>query len=685
MTGKMSVLAGLLIVAGCSGAVAPPPPPSDAGEQPPVDAGVEPDAGAVPDAGTEPDAGAPDAGPPDAGRTPPQLAWRKVAEDPPSRSNHVSFYWPPLKRVLMFSGNHVTGPIHDAWSWDGTAWQPRPLGATEYPERKNAGLAVDSAGGQVFVFGGTWSGYPVAGGPHVVRVLGDTQRWDGTGWTELQPAAAPSPRGGAAMTWDSARGQAVLFGGSDNVSTFDDTWTFDGTTWTQRTLTTHPSGRINARMAYDPLRQRVVLFSGQAIAPTGAAVNLADTWEWDGTEWRDVTALSAQPEGRGHHTLAWDPRRNKVMLMGGARHFAPLPPGSAIGDQWEWDGATWSAVTPAGPRPPPRTATSLAFDAERSVMVLYGGFDDYDLSDLWEWDGQAWTERTTQPVPRSDFAFAQAKPGGDALLFGGYMAGGGLYLSDSWRFTQGTWRRVGGAAPPSRSTASLAFHGNDALLFGGAGKQGTATVLRADAWLLKEGESAWRPVTGTLPPARRAAAMGYDPDRRITVLFGGRTASAALGDTWVWNGTEWAQLMPPVSPSARYTAKLIFDPVRKQLVLLGGILQDRTVPNDSWAFDGETWQLLDGLTAAPTPRAYNAVAFDSYGRLLSWGGLRGSAVAGDLGVRDGATWSEVPAGPSPRFDASWIDLGDRWRTVFGSDSDFSTRWKDHADIWELAP
>ncbi len=662
----------VLLCAACSGTPVEPKP--DAGEQPTVDAGT--DAGSEPDAGMQPDAGRP---------PPPRLEWKKVGEAPPSRSNHVAFYWPPQKSVLVFSGNHVTGPIHDAWSWDGRAWQPRALAADEYPERKNAGLAVDLPGGRVFVFGGTWSGYPPGSSQHVVRVLGDTQRWDGTAWTELHPATSPSARGGAAMTYDAERGEVVLFGGSNNVDSFDDTWTFDGTTWTQRAMgAPHPSARINSRMAYDPERKRVVLFSGQASAPTGEAVNLADTWEWDGTAWRDVTALSAQPEGRGHHALAWDPLRRKVMLFGGGRHFAPLPLGSSLADPWEWDDATWARVT--GATPPARTAPSLTFDAERNVMLLYGGFDDQlDLADLWEWNGQAWVERTTQPVPRSDFAFAQTRPGGDGLLFGGYVAGGGFYLSDTWRFTQGAWARVTGVAPPARSTSSLAFHGGDALLLGGSGKQGTSTVLRGDMWTLKQGESDWQKFTGALPPARRGGALAFDRERNVTVLFGGRGASDVLGDTWTWNGTEWSQLQPATSPPARTGAKLLFDPVRKQLVLVGGVLQDRSLPNDTWAFDGATWSLLDGLSAAPTGRLYNAAAFDSYGRLLAWGGTSGTTVLADLGVRDGRDWADVPAGPSPRLDAALIDLGDRWRTVFGSESDFSTWWEDRSDVWELGP
>lgn len=629
----------------------------------------------TPDASTTPDAGP---------VQPPQLAWHKRSEAPPTRSNQVAFYSRTAHATLVFSGNHVTGPIHDAWSWDGAQWQPQPLAATEYPDRKNAGLAYDEATGTAVVFGGTWSGYPTPGGPHVVRVMGDTQKWVGTRWAEQQPSTSPAARGGAAMTWDAARAQALLFGGSDNVTSFDDTWSYDGTTWTQRTVNPHPSARINARMAYDPERQRVVLFSGQAITASGAAINLEDTWEWDGTQWEDVTSKSAQPPGRGHHALQWDPLKKRIMLLGGARHFSPLPKGSTLADQWEWDGATWTEVRPVGARPPPRSATSLSFDEDRRVMVLYAGFDDLDLGDLWEWDGAKWSERTTQPIPRSDYAFAQAAGAGQAVLFGGYATGGSVYLGDTHRFSDGAWHAVRGATqPPARSTASLAMHGADALLLGGRDK----TSLLADGWLLKAGETDWRPLSGTLPPARRAGAMAYDPELRLTVLFGGRGATGMLADTWTFDGTTWAQLQPETAPSPRSGAKLVFDPVRKKLVLLGGTNAQQGLPNDAWVFDGAQWRPLDGLTAAPTARSSNAAVFDGFGRLITFGGVFGDAVLGGLFVHDESTgWVEVPGGPSARLDAALLDLGHGvLRTLFGAETDYATFWEDRADVWELAP
>jgi hypothetical protein len=62
--------------------------------------------------------------------------------------------------------------------------------------------------------------------------------------------------------------------------------------------------------------------------------------------------------------------------------------GDVLADTWEWDGTTWRDATPPGTKPGPRRFHSLAFDSARGRMVLYGGLDpsDRSLADTWELD-----------------------------------------------------------------------------------------------------------------------------------------------------------------------------------------------------------------------------------------------------------------------------------------------------------
>src|SRR5690606_17895259 len=81
--------------------------------------------------------------------------------------------------------------------------------------------------------------------------------------------------------------------------------------------------------------------------------------------WRDITPRT--PDARGQPALAFDERRGRTVLFGGA-----LAGDAALGDTWEWDGTVWRRFEP-DPAPPPRMGHRMAYDAARGVVVLVGG------------------------------------------------------------------------------------------------------------------------------------------------------------------------------------------------------------------------------------------------------------------------------------------------------------------------
>jgi len=92
------------------------------------------------------------------------------------------------------------------------------------------------------------------------------------------------------MTFDAARGRAVLFGGSIQPfgqrypTQFADTWEWDGNTWTQRFAVQSPAARFAPALYFDATRSRVQLAGGQST--TAAAdggyntIVFADAWEF---------------------------------------------------------------------------------------------------------------------------------------------------------------------------------------------------------------------------------------------------------------------------------------------------------------------------------------------------------------------------------------------------------------------
>lgn len=114
------------------------------------------------------------------------------------------------------------------------------------------------------------------------------------------------------MAYDPAAGEVVLFGGRCNNQTTGvcgDTWTWDGSDWTDQNPADSPSARWASQMAYDPASQAVILFGG-----TGS-LGSRETWEWNGQDWAELSPAESPP-GRDAGAMAFD-SNGSALLFGG--------------------------------------------------------------------------------------------------------------------------------------------------------------------------------------------------------------------------------------------------------------------------------------------------------------------------------------------------------------------------------
>jgi hypothetical protein len=266
------------------------------------------------------------------------------------------------------------------------------------------------------------------------------------------------------FVFDSARHRAVHFGGGFGASLSDATWEYDGGSW-RRIRTPGPSRRNFHAMAYDDRRQRVVLFGGHASG--GAA--LGDTWEYDGSGWRHVSASGPAP--RGSHAMAYDRKRGKTVLYGGSS--AVRQP--RLIDTWEWDGHTWSLV-PTTAHPAGSELHGMTYDKEQAVVVAFGGRPAN--SETWVYDGVEWRRASTVgPGPREHLAMAYAANLAKVLLFGGFNGKDEAALRDLWEWDGRRWSLVDSNGPHGLG-ANPGFVADDAgrrmLLLGTSGREGVA-------------------------------------------------------------------------------------------------------------------------------------------------------------------------------------------------------------------
>lgn len=140
----------------------------------------------------------------------------------------------------------------------------------------------------------------------------------------------------------------------------------------------------------------------------------------------------------------------------------------------------------------------------------------------------------------------------------------------------------------------------------------------------------------TGPGARVGAAMGYDPVRKVVVMFGGAKDGIfpnGLDDTWLWDGDRWTEAHPEHRPGANPELfQMAFDTSQQVLLMIDG--------NLLWAWDGSDWQ----LRTTPHPQIITfGLAYDGDRNILFSQSTRGSH------AWDGTVWHYSSKLPGDTF------------------------------------
>jgi N-acetylneuraminic acid mutarotase len=220
----------------------------------------------------------------------------------------------------------------------------------------------------------------------------------------------------------------------------------------------------------------------------------------------------------------------------------------------------------------------MAYDSARDRVVVFAG--SHTLRDVWEWNPgtRTWTERT----PATS--------------------------TDAW-------------PPPLYGHAMVYDAGRKKMfVFGG----GTTVGVRNDTWEWDGAAGTWEKRSTTSPPALSSHAMAYDAARGKVVLFGGydNSFNGVAGDLWEWDGAAgtWTRrspgTMPGAWPSARDATSLVFDSMRKKIVLFGGFDNAGTFFRDLWEWDGDSGTWMNRTPAVPPmswpdARANHAAVYDA--------------------------------------------------------------------------
>jgi hypothetical protein len=173
--------------------------------------------------------------------------------------------------------------------------------------------------------------------------------------------------------------------------------------------------------------------------------------------------------------------------------------------------------------------------------------------------------------------------------------------------------------------------------------------------------------------------MTYDAALGRVVLFGGQQSTTNFpDDTWTWDGVSWERHEQP-GPTPRVHHAMGYDPVAEQVILFGGYEPNVADHGDTWARSESGWAQLHPDQGA---RTHGRMAFDEN---LSALVLVGGPGAGDpILVRDSNGWGPLAGagGPPSRYlPGVAYDKHRHVLVVFGGGDPAGHRL--FADTWEF--
>jgi hypothetical protein len=500
--------------------------------------------------------------------------WSQLSpsNSPSARYGPVIAYDQATSQLILFGGEDTggTSDLGDTWVWTGTTWSQ--LSPPNSPlARTGAAMAYDSSTNQLLLFGG---GNPQSG------PLTDTWIWTGSNWVQQFPTTSPTVAGN--MAYDQATNQLLLYEVhvSSGNTLVNDTWVWTGSDWVQQSPAASPPSRVGAAMAYDSATSQLLLFGGEVLS--GGNNNYpfysSYTWDWTGSTWSLLTP-SNSPSGRENAAMAYDQATSQLILFGGYNPEDNTD-GGYLDDTWVWTGSTWQELSPAT-SPSARASAAMAYDSATSQLILFGGSNASSaVNDTWVWTASTWSQLSPSASPNGPGTMAFDQATNQLVFFNG----------TTWIWTGSTWSQQNPATSPTVGNPMIAYDPatSQLLAFGGTMVTGVPPSISYvnTTWIWTG--STWSQLNPSPSPlARASGTMFYDQAASQLVLFGGSSGNLQ-NDTWTWAGNTWNLQNPATIPQGRSNAAMAYDPATSQLLLFGGY---SSYGGSYGLYLNDTWQL----------------------------------------------------------------------------------------------
>lgn len=395
-----------------------------------------------------------------------------------------------------------------------------------------------------------------------------------------QVGTKPSARFGEAI-YHEAKNVFIFYGSPFNETNYD-TWMFNLSDhkWTQVSLNTHPSATRGFAMVYDSSTDEVVLYGGSKTDYTQNNPLSYETWKLNSSlDWVNVTNISNRPPALFFPSMAFDSNRNVVVMFGGFKSFT-MGSQDMSNHTWEFVSSTntWtnktSSITGA---PSSRQGAAMAYDSDNEYIVLFGGYQrSYFViknyfNDTWTYNGTHWVNVTASI---NNAPTASRKP---TMVYDPIrkrfvlLTGGKLILSSNIIIENARCAGISG---------DLNYDG---------------VIDSADEQIMVDMVLNHEPTT---------FCADFDSDSTVTSsdisYFNSGFNVSFWSDTWELNGTHWNMVASRYFDSRRTSIAFDSSSEYNNTFLFSGIGSgiDSYLFNDIWMFDGQVDETQDGFDSS---------------------------------------------------------------------------------------
>jgi hypothetical protein len=431
-------------------------------------------------------------------------------------------------------------------------------------------------------------------------------------------------------------------------------------------------------MAYDRMRGVMVIL----ICPQDQESPL-QTWEYDGATWtRRALGSSESQSWRQNSSLAFDLDRNLMVMFGG--QFAPEGP---LGFQristetWEYDSKRWTlrADITGGPELVRGSATACFLPRRHHVFLV--GENKYGQHEGWELFGTEWRKSPT--------TFDSVNLNGPASIAyneqtrSPMMICGTQSTTSMWAFDTSTWRPIPRAqVVPARWYPYPAVYDSTRkrlVAFGGVVRYSSDGSIYRNPTRREFDGANWTEFPSKQVPFR--GLMSYDRANDRVMLLG--TSIAGSFESWEFDGQSWKKAaIVGNGPSTNYGNAIVYDQRRRKTIVVSAS-HSLTGVARVWEHDGFSWQRRTFDTLVGVPSAGASMIYDpDRGKVVMLGSPRPDAQPFvNLWEYDGVTWVlRSASGPVKRSNAACAyDIARKKIVLFSGISQTGNRL---GDIWE---